>query len=84
MQLVETWKKSMNTETQKTTLDRRVPTRWNSDFACLVAHVFFKTPVQLLTSNTALDLEPYKLSDSQWSLAETLSEVLDVSIIYLK
>ena len=34
----------------KKTLDRRVATRWNSDLACLEAHIYFKIPVKQLTT----------------------------------
>lgn len=62
----------------KTALDRRVPTRWNSDFACLAAHVYFEQPVKLLTSDERLDLKEYALTPDQWALAKELVDVLEV------
>ncbi|KAJ6632313.1 hypothetical protein B0H10DRAFT_2251506, partial [Mycena sp. CBHHK59/15] len=46
---------------QKVALDRRVPTRWNSDLACLAAHVQFEIPVKELMSD---GLTEYALSES--------------------
>lgn len=66
-----------STSGQKVALDRRVPTRWNSDLACLAAHVKFETPVKQLTSD---GLSEYALSDAQWKLAKQLCEVLEVNL----
>ena len=63
---------------QKTRLDRRVPTRWNSDFACLAAHVHFEQPVKMLTSDERLGLQDYALTLDQWALGHELVEALDV------
>lgn len=63
---------------QKTSLTRRVPTRWNSDLACLAAHIEFETPFRQLTSSGS-SLKKYALSEAQWKLAKQLSEVLEVS-----
>lgn len=53
-----------------------MPTRWNSDLACLAAHVRFETPVKQLTSSDGLS--EYALSEAQWKLAKQLCEVLVV------
>jgi hypothetical protein len=63
----------------KTTLDRRMPTRWNTDFTCLEAHVHLKNPVQQLTAAASNKLQAYRLTDQQWDLADDLVEVLAVS-----
>ncbi|KAJ6545063.1 hypothetical protein DFH09DRAFT_1509464, partial [Mycena vulgaris] len=60
---------------QKIALDRRVPTRWNSDLACLVAHVQFERPVKQLTQD---NLEEYALTPEQWVLAKQLCQALAV------
>lgn len=65
-------------EGQKSALDRRVPTRWNSDFACLAAHILFRTPVQQLVGDPKNGLSAYRLTEAQWALAEELSGVLEV------
>lgn len=62
----------------KRTLDRRVPTRWNSDLACLDAHVHFKDIIQQLTGVAANKLQAYQLSPDQWHLAEDLADILIV------
>ncbi len=59
-------------------LARRVPTRWNSDFDCLDAHVFFKDTVQAMTGVRANKLTAYRLDDEQWELADEILEVLKV------
>ena len=46
-------------------LARRVPTRWNSDFDCLDAHIFFKDVVQAMTGVCANKLTAYRLTDEQ-------------------
>ncbi len=60
------------------TLARRVPTRWNSDFDCLDAHIFFKDIVQAMTGVRANKLTAYRLTDEQWELSDEILEVLKV------
>ena len=63
--------------TQQHTLTRRVPTRWNSDFAALKSHVMFRKEVlQLIAANPVL--RRYALTDQQWVLAQHLADVLVV------
>ncbi|GBE89936.1 Putative AC transposase OS=Zea mays PE=2 SV=2 [Sparassis crispa] len=62
----------------KKALDRRVATRWNSDFACLNAHIHFETPVRQLTSDLKNELQGYALTREQWSLAKQLGPVLEI------
>ncbi|KAF8225191.1 hypothetical protein L208DRAFT_1506867 [Tricholoma matsutake] len=57
----------------KDTLDRQVPTQWNSDLTCLDAHLYFRSPVEQLTGAAINKLQAYRLSEDQWDLAETLS-----------
>ncbi|KIO18119.1 hypothetical protein M407DRAFT_48995, partial [Tulasnella calospora MUT 4182] len=61
----------------KTTLDRRVPTRWNSDLAAVRAHVFFERQVRRLTASDEA-LQQFALSDDQWKLAKELADVLQI------
>ncbi|EIN05207.1 hypothetical protein PUNSTDRAFT_74871 [Punctularia strigosozonata HHB-11173 SS5] len=63
---------------QKRTLDRRVATRWNSELACLSAHIHFKKQVKQLTNDDENALDAYALSPSQWKLAEDLVSVLEI------
>jgi hypothetical protein len=65
----------------KTALDRRVPTRWNSDLTCLDAHLYFRSPVEQLIGAAVNKLQAYRLSEEQWDLAETLSAILEVIIL---
>lgn len=62
----------------KTRLDRRCPTRWNSDLTCLSAHVFFLRQIRTLVGAEA-NLEQYSLSDEQEALARELERVLQVN-----
>src|SRR5882762_943979 len=63
---------------QKSALTRRVPTRWNSDFACLSSHVYFESPVKALTGDERNGLKDYELSKEQWALAKEVEGVLEV------
>lgn len=65
-------------KTNKTALDRRVPTRWNSEFDCLRAHLEFKPVVQDLTDLRSHKLTAFRLTDGLWSLSEDVCEVLEV------
>ncbi|KAI0028505.1 hypothetical protein K488DRAFT_58439 [Vararia minispora EC-137] len=59
-----------DTPTEQHTLTRRVPTRWNADFACMRSHLLFQNAVQELTGVTSNKLGAFRLTDSQWRLAE--------------
>jgi hypothetical protein len=63
---------------QKKTLDQRVLTRWNSDFACLKTHMSFEKEIRLFTSQEANGLQIYALTTMQWKLAKQLIPVLEV------
>jgi len=65
------------------TLTRRVPTRWNSDLACLLSHMYFKDVIQQLTAIPSLSLRSYALTDKQWKVAEDISEILLVRIFFI-
>ena len=56
-----------------------VPIRWNADFDCLDAHVFFKDIVQAMTGVCANKLTAYHLNDEQWEISDEILEVLKVS-----
>ncbi|TEB22246.1 hypothetical protein FA13DRAFT_1921081 [Coprinellus micaceus] len=62
----------------KRTLDRRVPTRWNSDHACLQAHQYFRTQVEQMTGLTGTKLRAYALSERQWKIADDLVDALRI------
>ena len=66
----------------KTMLDCRVPTHWNSDLTCLDAHLYFRSPVEQLTGAAVNKLQAYRLSEDQWNLAEILSAILEVTIYF--
>ncbi|KIK77887.1 hypothetical protein PAXRUDRAFT_165483, partial [Paxillus rubicundulus Ve08.2h10] len=58
----------------KEALDWRVLTRWNSDLACLDAHLYFYVVVQQLTGVS--ELKAFCLTEDQWPLATVLADVL--------
>jgi hypothetical protein len=66
----------------KQTLDRRVPTHRNSDFACLKAHIHFKSVIQAMTAVDSLKLSAYWLNSTQWKLAEDCKDILEVCVHY--
>ncbi|KAF8999756.1 hypothetical protein BDQ17DRAFT_1246114, partial [Cyathus striatus] len=53
-----------------------VPTRWNSDLACLSSHIFFQPVIKQLTGNSINKLQQFQLSERQWELAHEVEEVL--------
>ncbi|KAF8800450.1 hypothetical protein BYT27DRAFT_7055828, partial [Phlegmacium glaucopus] len=69
--------------TAKCALDRRVPTRWNSDFDCLAAHLHFKNVVETITGVSGNKLQPYRLSEEQWQLADDVHELFkDLTLLF--
>lgn len=68
--------------TDKTTLSRRVATRWNSEFACVDDHLLLRKPVEQLTGQSNLKLSSYRLSQNQWPLTKELRNLLKVSSIF--
>ena len=64
------------------TLACRVPTRWNADFDCLDAHVFFKDIVQAMTGVCANKLTAYCLNDGQWNLSDKFWKFLRYCLIF--
>ena len=67
----------------KHTLDRRVATRWNSDYACLKAHKYFRRPVEQLTGLSRLKLGSYRLTEAQWDIVDDLVEALAVRYFFI-
>lgn len=63
-------------------LTRRVPTRWNSDLACIDSCVHFRKAVVSLTEDTAHKLGAYRMTNTQWDLALELVGALTVSVMY--
>ncbi|KAF9456926.1 hypothetical protein BDZ94DRAFT_1122863, partial [Collybia nuda] len=53
-----------------------VPTCWNADLECLMAHTHFKDIVEQLTSIASLGLKGYQLSEAQWKMADDVQEIL--------
>ena len=68
-------------EGDKTALDCQVATCWNSNLACLDAHVHFKNVIQQLTGLASNKLQAYWLTALQWELAEELVDVLLVTFL---
>ncbi|KAJ7449000.1 hypothetical protein FB451DRAFT_950729, partial [Mycena latifolia] len=74
--LVDTAKAAGKIDSDKTALDRRCPTRWNSDLDCLNAHNVLKVAVEQLTATSSLKLSSFKLTDEQWALSDEVTDVL--------
>ncbi|TFK18126.1 hypothetical protein FA15DRAFT_603896, partial [Coprinopsis marcescibilis] len=64
-------------EGNKTRLDRCVPTRWNSDLACLEAHLYFEPAVRALIGSNR-NLSAFELTSDQWKLAHILEQCLAI------
>ena len=62
----------------KRALDRRVPTQWNSELDCVKAHLYFHPVIKAFTSPTENGLKAYRLTHTQWDLAEDVADVLSV------
>jgi hypothetical protein len=60
-------------------LVRRVATRWNADLDCLSSHIYLKNPVERFTGQSSHGCGAYRLTVSQWELAEQLEDLLLVS-----
>lgn len=67
---------------EKRALDRRVPTRWNSELDCVEAHLHFRPVIESLTLPTTNGLAGYRLSSVQWELAEDVADILTVSLLF--
>src|SRR6266511_3008857 len=70
-------------EGNRQALSRRVPTRWNSDLECLLAHMHFKAIVEQLTAVTTNGLQKYYLTEEQWLMSADIQEILLVISILL-
>lgn len=69
---------SITSSTDKRSLDRRVPTRWNSDLACFDAHIVLRIAVEQLTAPAANKLNSFRLNEAQWLLLEQVVDVLSI------
>ncbi|KAF8990539.1 hypothetical protein BDQ17DRAFT_1255722, partial [Cyathus striatus] len=58
------------------TLERCIPTHWNSDLACLSSHIFFQPVIEQLTGNSINKLQQFRLSERQWELAHEVEVLL--------
>ncbi|KAJ7909565.1 hypothetical protein B0H13DRAFT_2330270 [Mycena leptocephala] len=61
---------------ERNTLTRRVPTRWNSDYACIDSHLYLRDPVEALTGQAGNKLSSFRLTSVQWSLPKEVKDVL--------
>ncbi|KAL0058691.1 hypothetical protein AAF712_014619 [Marasmius tenuissimus] len=64
----------------KRTLSRRCPMRWNSEYYCLNDHIYFRSAITSLTNQTGLKLTSYRLTNNQWRLAGQLCSLLKLFI----
>ncbi|KAJ7107694.1 hypothetical protein C8R44DRAFT_834190 [Mycena epipterygia] len=73
--LVDAAKTAGKINSDKTALDRRCPTRWNSDLACIDAHNILRVAVEQLTATSTLKLSAFKFTEDQWALSDEVTEV---------
>ena len=62
-------------------MPRDVSTRWNSTYQMLEFALKYRTVIDMLTSERALDLRKYKVDREEWTLASQLCKVLKVSTV---
>ncbi|KAG8694374.1 hypothetical protein FRC08_008532 [Ceratobasidium sp. 394] len=55
-----------------------MPTRWNSDYECLLSLKELKPCVQMLTAESENDLRDLSLEDEQWGMLDQLVRVLKI------
>ncbi|KAG8684477.1 hypothetical protein FRC09_015359 [Ceratobasidium sp. 395] len=67
--------------TLRRALARRVPTRWNSDYECLLSLSDLRPCVEMLTADSANGLQHLTLDETQWHILEQLLRVLRVRLI---
>ena len=74
------------TKVAKYSLERRVVTRWNTDFDCLKSCCESRDQVMELmkVAGGEYDLEEYELGPSQWDIVKKLIPVLYVRFILLQ
>jgi len=63
-------------------IPRDVSTRWNSTFDMLDAAIEYRKAVDEMTSDRSNDLRKFELSNSEWSIACQLRDILKVCHIF--
>lgn len=58
-----------------------VSTRWNSTYQMLEFALKYRTVIDMLTSERALDLRKYEVDKEEWILATQLCKILKVSTV---
>ncbi|CAE6526037.1 unnamed protein product [Rhizoctonia solani] len=65
-------------KTARRALARRVPTRWNSDYECLLSLWELRPCVEMLTADSENNLQHLALDKEQWVILEQLIWVLKI------
>ncbi|EUC55345.1 hAT family dimerization protein [Rhizoctonia solani AG-3 Rhs1AP] len=65
-------------KTDRRALARRVPTRWNSDYECLLSLLELRPCVEMLTADSENNLQHLALNTEQWEILEQLIWVLKI------
>ncbi|CUA71497.1 Putative AC transposase [Rhizoctonia solani] len=65
-------------KTGRRALARRVPTRWNSDYECLLSLLELRPCVKMLTADSENNLQDLALDKEQWVIVEQLVWVLKI------
>ncbi|KAL1697946.1 hypothetical protein EV121DRAFT_218879, partial [Schizophyllum commune] len=62
------------------TLSRKVPTRWNSEARCLDDHIELRPAVEKLILESHPSLNAYRMTHIQWGLAGELNDLLGIFV----
>lgn len=68
-------------DTDTRALARECPTRWGSEYKCLLTHFDLQIPVKQLTKSPELKLKAFVLTDAQWKLAKNVADILSVRLV---
>ncbi|KAG9092375.1 hypothetical protein FRC06_000123 [Ceratobasidium sp. 370] len=76
--LCNSCKQAGSIKTQKTLPSAYVSTRWNSQRDTGKTHLELKTPIEVVTARTDLELKKHRLSPTGWELLEEVCQCLEV------
>jgi hypothetical protein len=63
-------------------MPRDVSTRWNSTYDMIEFAVFYRAALNIMTADLDMNLRQFELSKKEWSMANELSEVLQVCVFF--
>ncbi len=63
-------------------MPRDVSTRWNSTYDMLCFAIEYRKAIENLTSERKNDLRQFELTEDEWAIAEQLSDMLKVHVLF--